>query len=93
VDATRVRGFSDEGVVTLRRAALVHHFGTTGVPNSIWDEPGSLTRAAFDRVDLHPMLAEQMRRRSPALAACRRRVTPGADRRPRSLDQPQPPRL
>ncbi len=68
-DAARVLGFSDEGVDTVRRAALVHDFGTTGVPNSIWDKPGTLTRAEFDRVELHPMLTEQMLRRSPALAA------------------------
>lgn len=59
---------SDEDVTTLRRAALVHDFGTTGVPNSIWDKPGALTRSEFDRVELHPMLTEQMLRRSPALA-------------------------
>ena len=55
--------------MTLRRAALVHEFGTTAVPNSIWDKPGPLTRAEFDRVELHPMLTEQMLRRSAALAA------------------------
>jgi HD-GYP domain-containing protein (c-di-GMP phosphodiesterase class II) len=68
-DAARVLGLGDDAVVTLRRAALVHDFGTTGVPNSIWDKPGPLTRAEFDRVELHPMLTEQMLRRSPALAA------------------------
>ncbi len=68
-DAARVLGFGEEDVTNLRRAALVHDFGTTGVPNSIWDKPGSLTRAEFDRVELHPMLTEQMLRRSPALAA------------------------
>ena len=47
----------------------MHDFGTTAVPNSIWDKPGPLTRAEFDRVELHPMLTEQMLRRSPALAA------------------------
>ena len=46
----------------------MHDFGTTAVPNSIWDKPGPLTRAEFDRVELHPMLTEQMLRRSPALA-------------------------
>ena len=68
VDAARLLGFTEEALTTLRRAALVHDFGTTGVPNSIWDKPGSLTRAEFDRVELHPMLTEQMLRRSPALA-------------------------
>ncbi|MGH3299743.1 MAG: HD domain-containing phosphohydrolase [Trebonia sp.] len=68
VDAATRLGLADGAIVTLRRAALVHEFGTTAVPNSIWDKPGPLTRAEFDRVELHPMLTEQMLRRSPALA-------------------------
>ncbi len=68
-DAARLLGFPADAVATIRRAALVHDFGTTGVPNSIWDKPASLTRAEFDRVELHPMLTEQMLRRSSALAA------------------------
>jgi HD-GYP domain-containing protein (c-di-GMP phosphodiesterase class II)/DNA-binding CsgD family transcriptional regulator len=67
-DAARVLGLGEEAVTTVRRAALVHDFGTTVVPNSIWDKPGPLTRTEFDRVELHPMLTEQMLRRSPALA-------------------------
>jgi hypothetical protein len=42
--AARLLGFSQEAVSTLRRAALVHDFGTTGVSNSIWDKRGPLTR-------------------------------------------------
>jgi HD-GYP domain-containing protein (c-di-GMP phosphodiesterase class II) len=67
-EAGRVLGLDDEAVARLRRAAFVHDFGTTVVPNSIWDKPGPLTRTEFDRVELHPMLTEQMLRRSPALA-------------------------
>lgn len=67
-DAARRVGHSEDDITTLRRAALVHDFGTTAVPNSIWDKPGALTRAEFDRVERHPMLTEQMLRRSPALA-------------------------
>ncbi len=67
-DAALLLGLGDAEVATVRRAALLHDFGTTAVPNSIWDKPGSLTRAEFDRVELHPMLTEQMLRRSPALA-------------------------
>src|SRR5207249_2022777 len=67
LDAALVLGFTEDAITTLRRAALVHDFGITAVPNSIWDKPGSLTRAEFDRVELHPMLTEQMLRRSPAL--------------------------
>jgi HD-GYP domain-containing protein (c-di-GMP phosphodiesterase class II) len=69
VDAARLLGFSEDAVAMIRRAALLHDLGTTGVPNSIWDKPGPLTRAEFDRVELHPLLTEQMLRRSPALAA------------------------
>ena len=68
-DAAHVLGLPEEAVTALRRAALVHDFGTTAVPNSIWDKPGPLTRTEFDRVELHPMLTEQMLRRSPALDA------------------------
>jgi HD-GYP domain-containing protein (c-di-GMP phosphodiesterase class II)/DNA-binding CsgD family transcriptional regulator len=67
--AAEVLGLDEAEVTTLRRAALVHDFGTTAVPNSIWDKPGRLTRSEFDRVELHPMLTEQMLRRSQALAA------------------------
>ena len=66
-DAARLAGLGDEDVAGLRRAALVHEIGTTVVPNSIWDKPGPLTRAELDRVEIHPMLTEQMLRRSPAL--------------------------
>jgi HD-GYP domain-containing protein (c-di-GMP phosphodiesterase class II)/DNA-binding CsgD family transcriptional regulator len=68
-EAGRVLGLDDEAVTGLCRAALVHDFGTTVVPNSIWDKPGPLTRTEFDRVELHPMLTEQMLRRSPGLDA------------------------
>ncbi|HVT98934.1 MAG TPA: HD domain-containing phosphohydrolase, partial [Acidobacteriaceae bacterium] len=67
-EAARQFGLSDEAIITIRRAALVHDFGITGVSNSILDKRGSLTRAEFDRIELHPMLTEQMLRRSPALA-------------------------
>jgi HD-GYP domain-containing protein (c-di-GMP phosphodiesterase class II) len=68
-DAARILGLADDEADGIRRAALLHDFGTTAVPNSIWDKPGPLTRTEFDRVELHPLLTEQMLRRSPALAA------------------------
>jgi HD-GYP domain-containing protein (c-di-GMP phosphodiesterase class II) len=67
-DAGRLLGFTEDAVRTLRRAAFVHDFGTSAIPNSIWDKPGALTRTEFDRVELHPLLTEQMLRRSPGLA-------------------------
>jgi HD-GYP domain-containing protein (c-di-GMP phosphodiesterase class II) len=68
-DAGRVLGLPAAALTTLRQAALVHDFGTTAVPNSIWDKRGALTRSEFDRVELHPLLTEQMLRRTPALSA------------------------
>ena len=68
VDAARLAGLGDADVTVLGRAAMVHEIGTTAVPNSIWDKPGPLTRAELDRVEVHPLLTEQMLRRSPALA-------------------------
>jgi HD-GYP domain-containing protein (c-di-GMP phosphodiesterase class II) len=62
-------GCSDDEITTLRQAALVHEFGTTAISNSILDKTAALTRAEFDRVEVHPMLTEQMLRRTPALAA------------------------
>jgi HD-GYP domain-containing protein (c-di-GMP phosphodiesterase class II) len=66
-DAARVLGLPEDVTTSLRRAAFVHDFGITAVSNSIWDKDGPLTRTEFDRVELHPLLTEQMLRRSPAL--------------------------
>ena len=66
-DAAQVLGRPADRTQLLRRAALLHDFGTTAVPNSIWDKTTALTRSEFDRVELHPMLTEQMLRRSPGL--------------------------
>ena len=68
-DAAGLLGCTDAEITTVRRAALLHEFGTTAIPNSILDKRGPLTRAEFDRVEHHPMFTEQMLSRSPALAA------------------------
>jgi HD-GYP domain-containing protein (c-di-GMP phosphodiesterase class II) len=62
-------GLPPAEVERARRAGLVHDLGRTAVPNSIWDKPGALTRAEFDRVRLHPVLTEQMLRRAGSLDA------------------------
>ena len=54
-------------VARARRAGLVHDLGRTAVRNSIWDKPAALTRAEVDRVQMHPLLTEQMLRRAGAL--------------------------
>jgi HD-GYP domain-containing protein (c-di-GMP phosphodiesterase class II) len=66
--ACQQAGLPEAEVLRARRAGLVHDLGRTAVPNSIWDKPAALTRAEFDRVQLHPLLTEQMLRRAGALA-------------------------
>jgi HD-GYP domain-containing protein (c-di-GMP phosphodiesterase class II) len=68
VDAAGILGRSDDEIVALRRGALLHELGTTAVPNSILDKPARLSRAELDRVEVHPMLTEQMLGRAQALA-------------------------
>ena len=51
-----------------RLAGLVHDLGTSGIPNSIWDKPGRLTAAEWERVRMHPYLTERILGRSRALA-------------------------
>jgi HD-GYP domain-containing protein (c-di-GMP phosphodiesterase class II) len=62
-------GLPTDEVDALRRAAWLHDFGRTAVSNAIWDKPGPLTRAERDRIELHPLLSEQMLRRSPGLSS------------------------
>ena len=46
----------------LYRAGLTAGFGRLGVSNAIWDKPGPLTVAEWERVRLAPQLAERMLR-------------------------------
>lgn len=58
----------------LQRAALTAGYGRLGVSNTIWDKPGPLTVAEWERVRLAPQLAERMLRQSPTLAPVARIV-------------------
>jgi HD-GYP domain-containing protein (c-di-GMP phosphodiesterase class II) len=66
--AARQAGLPEGDVVMLYRAAFVHDLGRLGVPNTIWDKRGSLTKSEIERVRLHPYLTERMLAFSPALA-------------------------
>lgn len=61
-------GLATDEVDAVRRAALVHDLGTAGVPNSIWDKPGPLTMAEWERVRLHPYYTERILERARGLA-------------------------
>ncbi|HEX7262659.1 MAG TPA: HD domain-containing phosphohydrolase [Candidatus Dormibacteraeota bacterium] len=67
--AASVLGLPEADTVRLRRAALVHDLGRMGVSNLIWDKPGPLTPAEWERVRLHPYLTERMLSRPAALHA------------------------
>ena len=62
---------ADVDVTAVRRAGLVHDLGRLGVSNAVWDKPGPLTAAEFERVRLHPYLTDRMLARVPALARSR----------------------
>lgn len=59
-EAARQAGLNGQAVTELRRAALVHDLGRTGIPNGIWDKPGPLSRTEWERVRLHPYLSERI---------------------------------
>jgi HD-GYP domain-containing protein (c-di-GMP phosphodiesterase class II) len=54
--------------VRLRRAALVHDLGRSGVSAGVWERRGALGDADWERVRLHPYFTERVLARSPALA-------------------------
>lgn len=60
-------GLDGPTTADLRRSAWVHELGMTAISNQILDKPAALTRAERDRVEAHPLLTEQMLRRTPAL--------------------------
>jgi len=51
----------------LQRAACIYDLGRLGVPNTIWDKPGPLTRSEVERVRTHPYLSERMLAFIPSL--------------------------
>ena len=58
---------SAEDQARVRRAGLVHDLGRVGVPAGVWERPGALTAADWERVRLHPYLTERALARCSAL--------------------------
>ncbi len=52
----------------LRHAALLHDLGRVSVNTSIWDKPGALNVAEWERVRLHAYYTDRVLRRSPELS-------------------------
>jgi HD-GYP domain-containing protein (c-di-GMP phosphodiesterase class II) len=68
-EAARRARLPETDVEAVARAGLVHDLGRTGIPNGIWEKPGPLTDAEWERVRLHPYFTERMLARPAALAA------------------------
>ncbi|HSJ94529.1 MAG TPA: HD domain-containing phosphohydrolase, partial [Gaiellaceae bacterium] len=66
--AGRQAGLDADTCDGLRRAGLVHDLGRVAVENGIWDKPGPLTTAEWERVRLHPYYTERILARCAALA-------------------------
>lgn len=64
--AARILGCPDHEVDAVRRAGLLHDLGRVGVSNAVWDKPGPLTPAEWERVRLHPYHTERVLQASPA---------------------------
>lgn len=65
--AARMR-VSDAEMSTIRLAGLLHDVGRLGVPTGIWNKPGPLSRAEWERVRLHAYHVERVFSHSPLLA-------------------------
>lgn len=68
VTAAEALGLPAEEIGALRHAALLHDLGRVAVPASIWEKPGPLTAADWERVRLHAYYGERILGRAPALA-------------------------
>jgi HD-GYP domain-containing protein (c-di-GMP phosphodiesterase class II) len=67
-EAAEGYGLSPAEAAQVRRAALVHDLGRLGVPNRIWDKPGTLTPSELERARMHVYLTERMLASSASLA-------------------------
>ena len=66
--AARLAGLGEPAARELETAALLHDIGRVGVPSSIWDRPGPLGPAQWERVRLHTYWTGRVLERCPALA-------------------------
>lgn len=66
--AARPYGLSSTEAASVRHAGWLHDLGRVAVSYSIWNKPGPLSEAEWERVRLHPHYTERVLARSPALA-------------------------
>lgn len=66
--AARQRGLPEADATLLGHAALLHDLGRVAVPTGLWDKPGPLSAAEWERVHLHSYYTDRVLRRGLALA-------------------------
>ena len=67
-EAGRLMGRPNAELEDLRLAGLLHDLGRVGVSSGLWDKPGPLSVAEWERVRLHPYLTERILTRSAILS-------------------------
>jgi len=65
--AAELCGLDQTQITELRRAAHLHDLGRVGVPAHIWQKPGALTAAEWERLRLHAYHSERILSASPFL--------------------------
>jgi len=65
--AAELMDLPPDDALLARRAALVHDVGRWGVPGTIWDKPGPLTRTDRERMRMHVYYVERMLNRPDEL--------------------------
>jgi HD-GYP domain-containing protein (c-di-GMP phosphodiesterase class II) len=69
--AARGHGLPEEACADVRRAAHLHDIGRVGVPVGIWNKPGKLNAAEWERVRLHPYYTDRVLARARTLGPIR----------------------
>jgi HD-GYP domain-containing protein (c-di-GMP phosphodiesterase class II)/DNA-binding CsgD family transcriptional regulator len=67
-EAAQLAGLPAAEVTAVRRAGLLHDIGLHGVPATILDKPGALTRTESERMRIHAYYTERVLARPAALA-------------------------
>lgn len=96
LDAARAQGLNEADALLLHHAALVHDLGRVAVPSGLWDKPGPLSAAEWERVHLHSYTTDRVLRRSATLrpladiaGRCHERLDgSGYHRGDRSIERP-----
>ena len=99
--AAALTGMGQPERLTLQAGALLHDLGRVGVSSAVWDRPGALGAADWERVRLHGYWTDRILRRCPSLAPIapiaaghhERCDGTGYHRGVRSADLPFPARL